>query len=304
MLSLLWVGIASAGSGPWVLSPGDGSVYLGGEAQRIGRLALSDGSYADSVVDVDAGLSKAGAVAEATVGLLPRFEASAQVPWYRVTAHEDGGAVCSALEMGACRTTEGLGIVVLRGKALVVDELAPAPLSLAVGPEVRIGSHQADVRERVTNLGEGTNDLGAFVSLGRSGALGGAYVTGHLDLVGRYRLPNGREGDLAVPAPEGVMDGEWLVGGGHWLLGPTVSVLWRPGGVDFEEANLADVDRFGELSVFSARAGGKLIVRGDTRLAVSLAVLGTAYAVNNPADLISISAGMGWFLSRPTRGDG
>lgn len=301
MMNLWLVGMAAAGSGPWVLSPGDGSLYAGAEAQRIGRLALSEGSYADSVVDVDAGLSKAGVVLDATAGLLPRFEASAQVPWYRVTAHETDGATCTALGLGACRTTEGLGIVVLRGKFLVVDELRPAPLSLALGPEVRVGSHQADVRQRVTNLGEGTNDLGAFVSAGRSGALGAAYATGHLDLIGRYRLPTGTGEDAPIPGPELAVDGEVLFGGAQWLVGPTWNLLWRPVGADFEAADLTDVDRFGSLTVLSARAGGKLIVRGNERLSISLAVLGTAYAVNNPADLVSVSAGVGWFVPRPER---
>lgn len=302
MLMLLpLVFVAQAGTGPWVLSPGDLSAYGGAEAQRIGHLAVSDGSRADSVVEVDDGLTKVGAVADLSLGLLPGVEVQAAVPFYRVVANRRDGPICAALGEEACRTTDGLGVVSLRAKGLVLDELRGRPLSAALGGELRLGSHQLDVRERLTNLGEGTNDVGAFLAVGRSGAVGGAYYSGHLDLLGRYRLPITEVDGTAVPGWETVVDAEALVGGARWLVGPTVNVLWRPDGVDFEAADLADDDRFSSLSVVSARAGGKLLLRGSERVTFSLSVLGTAWAVNNPSDLLSVSAGVG--LYQPKRAD-
>ena len=52
---------------------------------------------------------------------------------------------------------------------LALDELYGPPLSLAVGGELRVGTFTAPERAQLTNLGEGTTDLGAFLSAGRSG---------------------------------------------------------------------------------------------------------------------------------------
>ena len=71
---------AQAGSGPWALSEGDASFYGGAEFQRLTRLALSSGSRADDVLDVDDGLETFGLVGVVSYGLRDRFELEASVP--------------------------------------------------------------------------------------------------------------------------------------------------------------------------------------------------------------------------------
>lgn len=290
--------VATAGSGPWVLSEGDLSVYAGTEFQRLSRLALSSGSRADDVVDVDDGLETFGAVGIASYGLRDRFELEVAVPWYQVSANNQR-EVCALLALGACETTSSLGNLTARAKWLLVDELAGAPVSVAVGSEARFGAFTADTRERITNVGEGTTDFGAFASVGRSGGLAEGFWSAWAEGGWRYRFPNtDLVGAGLVPGSETTARAELLLGSQRWWsLGPSASILWRPRGLDVEDilsrpAVATSIDRWGALSVFSLRVGGKLIVRSSDRVDFVAGVLATAHAVNNPSDVVSVSLGI------------
>ena len=289
---------AQAGSGPWALSEGDASFYGGAEFQRLTRLALSSGSRADDVLDVDDGLETFGLVGVVSYGLRDRFELEASVPWYQVAANNQR-AVCDALAMGACETTSSVGVLTARAKWLVVDELAGSPVSLALGGEARFGAFTASTRERITNVGEGTTDFGAFASLGRSGGIADGFWSAWVEGGWRHRLPNtDLRGAGAVPGSETTAEAEFLLGAQRWWsLGPSASLLWRPSGLDVEDilarpAVAKSVDRWGALSVFSLRVGGKLIVRSSERVDFVAGVMRTAHAVNNPADVVSVSLGI------------
>ena len=74
-------------------------------------------------------------------------------------------------------------------------------------------------------------------------------------------------------------------------------MLWRPSGYDVEDilgsaALATDVDRWAALSVTSLRVGAKAIVRSSERVDLVAGVLATAYAVNNPSDVLSVSLGL------------
>jgi hypothetical protein len=284
---------ALAGTGPWTLPEGDVSLYAGAEYQRITRLAASTGSYSDDVLEVDKGLEKMGGQLIVGYGVRDHIDVELALPYYYVAANRTDGPLCTALGMRACDTTQGVGIIAVRVKGLLVDELIGAPLSVAVGGDLRLGHHTSDTRARVTNLGEGTTDVGGFASVGRSGALGQGYWSSYLEVSGRYRFPNTEADGKPVPGSEMGADLEWLGGAQpSWAVGPSVTMLWRPDGNDIETLNATDPDRFGQLNVLSLRAGGKLIVRSSRRTSLALAVFGTAYSENNPADLILVTAGL------------
>ncbi|MDP2305191.1 MAG: hypothetical protein Q8P18_04110 [Pseudomonadota bacterium] len=294
---------ASAGTGPWTLPEGDLSVYAGAEYERIGHLATSAGSWTPgAVIEVDEGLEKAGAQLVVGYGVRDRVDVELSVPYLYVAANRTDGPLCSTIGLRGCDTTQGIGVIGLRVKGLVIDELIGAPLSVAIGGELRIGQHTSDTRARVTNLGEGTTDVGGFASVGRSGALGQGYWSSYLEAGGVYRFPNTDAGGEPVPGSEMHVDLEWLGGARPaWAIGPAVALFWRPGGVDFEEIDAADPDRFGSLNVLNLRAGGKLIVRSSRRTSLAVAVFGTAFAKNNPADQVIVTAGLSGQLA--TRGE-
>ncbi len=310
-VTMWWMGlgVAAAGSGPWTVGTGRGSVYAAIEGQRLGHLAIDRGADRQ-VVDVGEGLQRVTAKGIATVGLSSRIDVELGVPWSRVQATRADAPLCVALGLGACETTEGLGIVDARAKVLVLDEYFNAPLSVAVGAEVRFGQLTADTRERITNLGEGSLDVGPFLVVGRTAGLGKA---GYLSLWAqggyRFRSPTTDEYPLADPkrnetAPNGEVVGsaEVLVSpDGRVAFGPSANLLHRSG-LDFSELDLTDVDRFAALGVTSLKVGGVVVVRATDSVSGVLSALGTAAAVNNPTDSWTVGVGFQYTGDLPGTG--
>lgn len=306
---------ADAGSGPWVLGQGDHTLYLGLEAQRFDHLALAAGSGADDVTQVGGGVSTWGAKAIATVGLLPRLEAELALPWYEVRQNREEASPCPELSLGACETTRGIGVIRARAKLRALDEILGPPVTLSFGLEAQLGQATADDRARITNLGEGTLDAGAFGVVGRSGSLGGGggYWSSYLELGGRYRSRNAELGGIEAPGAETWGEGQFLLApGGRLAFGPEASFLWRPAGVDVEDMLadpeiVLDIDRFSALRIFTAQAGGKVLVRCSDRVTANAGVLHTLYAINNPTDVWVLDLGIsarGFLRGKASRDEG
>lgn len=285
---------AVAGSGPWTVSGGYGSLYLGAEVQDFNTLALSSGLQAPDAIEVDDGVETLGVKFIATYGLVERLELDLEVPFQEARAQTTGGPVCELLALDACKTTRGLAAVRGRVKGLVVDELGASPVSVAVYGEARLGSHTADERARITNLSEGTNDLGLGLSLGRGGSVGRAVGYAYAEGLARYRLANTTTDDgRPVPGFELLAEAEALAGTATVMVGPAVAFWTRPRGDDFEEVDLTSTDRLSLLNGTSLRVGGKLIVRSPYRVSLVLSGYGTVYAVNNPDPLL-LGVGLGF----------
>lgn len=283
---------ARAGSGPWVVSEGDLNLYSELEFQRIDEFVISADGQTVDVIDVDDGIETFGAKAIATFGLRDRIDLEIDVPWYRVEANTLGGPICTTLGLQVCETTEGVGVIGTKVKGLVLDELAGAPVSLSVSGVARFGAFTNDTRSRITNLGEGTTDLGAMMAVGRSGGLLDGFWSGFVDVGWRHRFPNTTFRQTNVPGGELVADAEFLAGAQRWWsLGPSVSLLWRPQGYDWAEVDLTQPDRFGMLRVTTLRGGGKLVLRSSERTALVLSGLTTFVAENNPF-VYSFGAGL------------
>lgn len=286
---------AAAGNGPWVIGDGEYSVYVGGEAQRLERLQIVTPDGRDTI-DVDEGLSTLGAKAILTIGAQGRFEAEIAVPYFRVQANREG-AVCALLDgeegsgLSSCATTQGLGVITARGKGTVLDELYGDPVTWAIGADFRFGHFTTANRQRITNLGEGTLDIGAVTSIGRGGVLGkqGGYWSGFVEVAGWYRTPNTRsyvgasgQGTVA-PHPEFAANSQFLFGTRPWFsLGPSAVFYARPGGLDFGELDLTDVDRLAALRFMNVRVGGTVVIRARDNISFSASALHTVAASNNP----------------------
>lgn len=297
LLSVLASPLARAGSGPWVIGEGQTDVYVGTEARRLEKLAISTGSFAEEdLIEVDEGLSAFGAKLILTHGVLTNVEVDLSLPWTYVHANRDDGPVCAALGLQACETTRGVGVITARARYNALNELYGPPLSLTVGLEARHGDLTSGTRARITNLGEGTFDLGPVLSLGRTGGLGNrGYWYSFLDAGYRYRFPNVEEGVTQVPGSELFAEADWVaVPDGRVGFGPVLTFFWRPEGQDVEDllAEFAtDIDRLGRLRVLAAGAGGKLTVRSSRKVSFSLSALRTVYAVNNPL-VLNVNLGL------------
>ena len=331
-LALSTGGAAHAGGGPWVVGDQRTSLYTGTEVQRLTQLAVATGSNAtDDLIDVGSGITTFGVQGIASYGLLPRVELEGQVPWYRVFFNRPDDPLCDALGLSACAPSQGLGVLRGRIKALVLDELYGAPLSAAVGGELRVGTFTAPDRAQLTNRGEGTTDLGAFLSLGRGGGLGaeGSWSV-YTDAGWRHRLNNtelnGYDGSTTldadgvevlaptgdtVSAPGDELYGEVQLFLGPnliWSVGPNFTWLLRPQGVNVEDSlayYAADRDRLSALAIEAYQVGGKALLRAGDRATFSAGVLRTLFAVNNPADVLTVSVGLTFQdITRDKRGEG
>jgi hypothetical protein len=298
LLSMAW-----AGGGPWVISPGDASIYTGTSVERFSHLAVSNGKYADDVITVDNGVTKFGLQALVTYGLLPQAEIELTVPWQYNRANRTDGTLCASFGDQTCNTTVGFAPIRGRLKVQVLDEFYGAPLSFAVGMGLRQGQYTAPERDRITNIGEGTADLEAFVSAGRSGLLGDAFWSAYVDATWRYRFPNTYNDDLIpVPGWELLVDAEMLAGGPpQFSFGPAVSLFWRPWGIDFEDIDLSDPDRFAGLQAHAVRIGAKAILRSSDRVLLAMSTMWTVAAKNNPSDSFVLGVGVQIFQVSPFR---
>ena len=130
MLALMYaLGVAHAGGGPWVLGPGDQTLYAGMDVQRLTKLGIQAGPNSEdyTTIDVGEGLSSFGVKAIANYGLLSRVELELEVPWYRVSANRADAEPCLALGEGSCKTTQSVGLLRAQAKWLLLDELEECP---------------------------------------------------------------------------------------------------------------------------------------------------------------------------------
>jgi hypothetical protein len=290
--------IAVAGTGPWVVGSGQASLYTGVESQRLTKLAIQVDGERD-VIDVGQGISSFGVKAIGSLGITDRVEVELGVPWWSVRANRPDEDICAALGLSACDDVQTVGVITARTKALLLDEYFGAPVSLSLGAELRYGDFTADTRARITNVGEGTNDIGPTLAIGRIGSFGGnSFASAYVEAGWRYRFPTTRaypdapKGELRAPQPETWFQVEAMAGPNAWFaIGPSLSYLTRAG-LDWGELDLSDPDRLAALAITTVRVGGGVVVRGDKNLALSASVLGTAFASNNPTDVLSVNLGV------------
>lgn len=291
--------VALAGSGPWVPGSGRTNLYLGLDGQRLTILRTANDGIED--IEVGEGISTVGAVLDLSYGIASRAELEVILPVQRSYANRPDAPLCDALGLDACATTTSVGVIEVRGKGLIADQVAGAPLSLSLGGTVRYGGLTSATRARLTNAGEGTLDLGPQVSIGRGGAFAKGYYSANLDLAWLYRLPNTTSypnftGDRAAPGSELFGAAELLVTPiASVSIGPSVGASSRPAGEDFRDLDLTDPDRFAALRYVQVRAGGKLVVRDGLDHALVLGIFRTIYAYNNPADIFSVSVGVSFY---------
>ena len=285
---------AAASEGPWTVGTGTASVYVGADAERITHLATSTGSYAPEVIEVDAGISKNTVKAIVSYGLMPGTEIQLAVPWSSNHLNSTDGALCAALGADTCASTQGIGVIDLRVKRMLVDELAGSPVTLSVGAQARFGALAWKHRSRLTNLGEGTFDVAGSAWAGRSGGLGDkGYWSASVGGDVRYRFPNDTVDGLAVPGWE--TDGllEVLFAPRSMVaFGPEVAWFFRPRGTDVETSDFADPDWIGALRVEKVATGASIHLRSRKAITFSAGVFYNLWAVNNPTDALLVSGGV------------
>jgi len=297
-MPVVWaVGLALAGSGPWVPGSGQGNLYLGADVQQFRSItSIAEGQR--SATEIGEGLNQLNAGAVLSYGLTARLEAELSLSAHWIHPLREDANVCVALGQGSCDPTNTVGAPRAHLKWLIADELSGAPLSFAVAGVARVGAWVAPFRDRLTNAGEGTLDGGGRISIGKSGGLADGSWSASVDSTLLARSPNTRrfprgEGERSVPGAEWTTSTEvFLAPTPGWGVGPSAQLFWRPSGVDFDELAVDDPDRFGALRVMQLNVGGKFLVRDLRGNSFIVGVHRTAHAVNNPSDQWGFSAGV------------
>lgn len=289
---------ARAGDGPWTLSSGDHSIYAGGDWSRWTRYE-ADG---DADRDMGMGVSRGGFLGVWSVGLREGVEVEVQLPVHTVRVDAPGAGACAAPPARDwCADTTGLGRISARAKFRLVDEVFRPPLTLSLVLGAETGEHNAHLRGRLTNLGEGQSDAFGGLSTGRAAPLGpdGGWYRAHLTALYALRAPLEGEGAAARPgdelrgslaamvSPRGRLGLGLELGGHHRLAGEALA-----------DIPLGAPNAWAQLQTSQLRAGAKLMVAGDAgRPSLTLGWGRAVWARNAPSDETFVSFGLGWFLS-------
>ncbi|MBX2798656.1 MAG: hypothetical protein KTR31_13325 [Myxococcales bacterium] len=283
-----------AGDGPWTLGVGQTNLYLGLDYFRYQSFRRPGAQ----MVQMGSGITATGATAVITRGLTRGTEVELRLPFERVRANDPESAFCTteAPRTDWCQATAGLGDLMGIVKIRLMDEADFRPLSVAAGAMIRTGEFYSENRARLTTLGDGQTDIGAMVSIGRTQQWSSAgWIRASTSAAYWYRLPHANA--PKVPADEIAGDLNVLLSpNGSFAIGPTASYFFKLGGEDLDPALLQSINGFASLRGSQLKAGGKLGLYGKNGLTLSVAAQYSVYAMNNPADTLAISVGMGWFM--------
>lgn len=290
MLWLLMLAEALAGDGPWTLSPRQQNLYLGADYYQYSLFNPGSGEARD----VPSPITASALTGVWTAGLRPGLELELKLPLERARAQDQDGCLAAAPVEGWCRTSSGVGDVGAQIKLRALDELYGSPVTVSVSGGMRSGELYADHRQRLTTLGDGHTDLGGGLSMGRTDVLGSGWYRASLDLWYWYRLPvEGAELHDEISGSFAALVAIWP----GFALGPAAHGFWRLGGDDVSEADFSNPDLWATLAARQVQAGAKLGIFGVSGApTLSLTLLRTVYAQNNPTDAFVVSAGLGWFF--------
>lgn len=286
---------AQAGSGPWTLPGGARNLYLGWSQSSFSELQMGD--------DVAPLGQVRGTTFTAigTLGLLEGIEAEVQLPWQQVQQMDRSAALCesSSRPRDFCAPSSGIGPFQATLKGRLLDEGALRPMTASVAAAVRSGTPTADLRDRITAVGDGQTDIGALVSVGRTASLReDGWYSASATLAYWYRSPLPSDADEKVPADQLEYGIKGLVAPIRKLgIGPVISGFHRLGGVEFSDLSPSDPNGFPSLDAAQLKAGGELLVTGDGGVSLSISALRTIRARNNPSDTTVLSLGVGWYAA-------
>ncbi|MFK7930686.1 MAG: hypothetical protein AB8H79_21045 [Myxococcota bacterium] len=297
MIFVLFAAFAGAGTGPWTLDAGEHNAYVGvdyGQFQTIGRPG-------QDAAKLQTGLNAAQVTGVWTAGIIDGVDMELVVPLKRAWATDDRTSFCvQSRPDDWCEPTQGVGNVGLhfRGRLLSEDNFRPITLSARLG--LRTGAAYAGQRGRLTTLGDGQTDLGAGLSIGRTGTAGKAWyrVSMAADYWLRFRLAttDGRR----VPGDELAAGVDALGSPVPWLgMGVSAAGFHRLWGVGLGDVRLGDRDAWVSLAASHVRVGPKVAFYTKNHWTFFSTVQFTAAAKNAPSDMIWGTVGVGRFFRKP-----
>ena len=289
MSPLFWLlvptGTAIAGDDPWIAPQHTTNVYVATLGERFEDFVGASGD----TMSIDAPIVSLGGKVYIRHGLGRQMDVSLDVPVARTWSP-------GSQQTGLYSTTLGVGLMQaeLRRQWLGGD----VPVGVSSRLAVRSGVLHRGSRGRLTNLGEGSTDVGIGVGVGQISLLGGAFLTMDAGASYWYRFAL-ESGD--VPGDEITWSGNVLLTATDKVgVGLATSGLHRLGGQNLGAVSVQDSDnQWAALNAQQIKAGGRLSIYSSSRRpSVSVYFLHSVWARNNPVDTALVEVGLGWDIRR------
>jgi len=289
---------AIAGSSPWTLPRGHHNVFLGGELGGYGKIPNAQGDP----VALSTRVGAAKVFGTYGIGLANGFDVELLLPFERAwVANEDGG-FCSggARPDDWCQATAGLGDVALTARIRLLDEASYRPFTVTARVVARSGQAYASSRHRLTSLGDGTNDVGAGLSVGRTGASkGGAWYRLSLASDFWYRFAVGQVDGNKVPANEVSANIDAIGSPVFWLgLGASAAGFHRLGGAPLSSpaTPIGHPLTWVGLRASQVRVGPTVALYSLDGWTLFTNASFTAWSKSAPTDITSFTLGVGRYI--------
>jgi hypothetical protein len=290
-LNLLLITLnASASEGPWTAPQGAHNVYLGLYGEQF-RCFEAEGKQSEECAS---GLSVPRSVRQ--VGLKVFYRYGINRNWdFAVAAPFARSFVVGEPSSPSEAATPGIGLVESRMRRRLGKT---GPLDWSASAGLRSGFFHKDTRGRLTNLGEGTNDLAATLSTGTTGLLGARFYTTSLDANYYYRFPLQEDDSLgAIPGDEvrasAIFD---YAATARIGTGVTLDAFHRLSGADLNFGKIAKFgdDRWAALQATQVKLGGRIMMYPKGAVPyLQVGVQRTVWARNNPTDTTYVEFAMG-----------
>jgi hypothetical protein len=195
--------------------------------------------------------------------------------------------------------TMGIGKVGIGSKVLLAQEGGTLPITLSLFSGIRIGSYHAETRGRVTNLGEGTIDVGAGLLAGKIGLIGSAFYWSELSARYWHRFPYSFDkNDYPGDELEFVFEFGRAISS-FWGLSLESLGFHRLSGVDYPALEalpeLDPDDQWIALKSSQIKVGVKTHLYLSDKTTVFIQGLYSVYAKNNPTDELFLGVGISIF---------
>ena len=288
MFSLFFLPFAFAES-PSPLNKGAYSLY---GSVGYGHWNQFSNGEVNSSQNISGNIQNTEIFSSVSIGVTDFMDISLQIPFRFVWAGSD------APKTDLFTTTIGIGRMNVGTKILINPEGGLLPFTLSLYSGIRNGSFHSQYRERMTNLGEGTVDIGTGLQAGKVGFLG----TGFFWVEGAgyfwFRQPI----TMNTTYPNNEISYSFELG---YSFHPNIAIASctygyeRMGGLDYptlaKEPSLDDIDQWAALDASQIKTGVKLNYYMSDTVTSNLQFLYSVYSKNNPSNEYYVSVGLNYF---------
>ena len=287
---LLFTFNAWASEGPWTAPKGLHNIYVGVYAEQFGCFEAEGKESTKCSV----GLPTLSPVRQIGVKFFYRYGLAKK--WdFAIAAPLGRSFMAEPSSSPSMEPTTGLGLLETRVRRRLGHT---GPLDWSASAGVRSGIFHHDTRGKMTNLGEGTNDLYATVSNGATGLLGARFYTTSTDVSYYYRVPLQEDETIGrIPGDEVRLSSVFdYAASARMGIGLTFDAFHRLSGAELNIAEMGQYgdDRWAALKATQVKVGGRVMMYPSGPWPyLQLGLQRTVFALNNPTDTTFVEVAMG-----------